>query len=165
MRILQTLGALLVCAAAGAVTPTTHGDELSLADHACDGKYSVTSEIVACLITKLTKTDRSLNKIYGLILSELTAGPIGQDAPHFDYWKRDLIKAERAWVTFKEAHCLVAGELLEPGTGVPVETANCLLNLTNERLHFLDDYARLVSHYSNLCHTDRAKCALPDEQP
>jgi uncharacterized protein YecT (DUF1311 family) len=113
----------------------------------------------------LTKADGSLNKVYALILRELTAGSMSpSEPPYFDDWKTHLVKSERAWVTFKKAQCLVAGELLGPGTGVPIETANCLLDLTNQRFHFLNDYARLVRHYSKLCHPDEVQCAFPDER-
>jgi uncharacterized protein YecT (DUF1311 family) len=92
----------------GAAYPTTSRSETSSGDASCGQKSSVTIEIVECLNSELTKADHSLNKVYGLILSELTAGSIyPNESPFFDDWKRDLIKAERAWMAFKDVQCLV----------------------------------------------------------
>lgn len=160
------LNALLMCAAMSAAYPSIGRSEASFGGASCGQKSAVTTVIVECLNTELAKADHSLNRVYGLILGELTAGSIyPNESPFFDDWKRDLIKAERAWVAFKDAQCLVAGELLEPGTGVPIETGSCLIDLTNQRIHFLNEYAATVRHYSMLCRADEAKCSLPDNHP
>jgi uncharacterized protein YecT (DUF1311 family) len=164
MPISLKWNSLLLCAVMISAYPTTSRSDPSSGDASCGQRSSVTIEIVECLNTELSKADHSLNTVYGLILRELTAGSIyPNESPFFADWKRDLIKAQRAWVAFKDLQCLVAGELLEPGTGVPVETASCLVDLTNQRIHFLDEYAGTVSHYSKLCRSDEAKCALPNE--
>jgi len=155
---------LLLYAVMIAACPTTTRSDPSFGEAPCGQNSSTTIEIVECLNTELSKANDTLNGVYGLILRELTAGSIyPNESPFFADWKRDLIKTERAWVAFKDLQCLVAGELLEPGTGVPIETAGCLVDLTNQRIHFLDEYAGTVSHYSKLCRSDEAKCALPNQ--
>jgi uncharacterized protein YecT (DUF1311 family) len=165
MPIALKWNSLLPCAVMIAAYPTSSRSDPSSGEALC-GQKSSTIEIVECLNTELSKADDSLNKVYGLILRELAAGSIyPNESPFFADWKRDLIKAERAWVAFKDLQCLVEGELLAPGTGVPVQTASCLVDLTNQRIHFLGEYAGTVSHYSKLCRSEEAKCALPNQHP
>jgi uncharacterized protein YecT (DUF1311 family) len=166
MPISLKWNSLLLCAFMIAAHPITSRSDPSSGEALCGQKSSVTIEIVECLNTELSKADDSLNQVYGLILRELSAGSIYQnESPFFADWKRDLIKAERAWVAFKDLQCLVEGELLAPGTGVPVQTASCLVDLTNQRIRFLGEYAGTVSNYSKLCRSDQAKCALPNQHP
>jgi uncharacterized protein YecT (DUF1311 family) len=165
MPISLKWNSLFPCAFIIAGYPTTSHSDPSSEETSCGQKSSVTIEIVECLNTELSRADDSLNKVYGLILRELTAGSIDpNEPPFFADWKRDLMKAEKAWVAFKDSQCLVAGELLEPGTGVPVETGSCLVDLTNQRIHFLYEFAGTVSHYSKLCQSDEAKCVLPNQR-
>jgi uncharacterized protein YecT (DUF1311 family) len=166
MPISLKRNSLLLCAVMIAAYPSTSRSDPSLGEASCGQQSSVTIEIVECLNTELSKADDSLNKVYGLILRELAAGSIyPNESPFFADWKRDLVKTERAWAAFKDLQCLVEGELLEPGTGMSIQTASCLVDLTNQRIHFLDEFAGTASNYSKLCQSDEAKCKLPNQPP
>lgn len=70
------------------------------------------------------KIDLQLNKVYKQLLS-LTK----------DQKKKDLlIKAQRAWVSYKEAHCKYDESFYEGGSMQPLVYYTCLQEVTEERI-------------------------------
>jgi uncharacterized protein YecT (DUF1311 family) len=158
MRSLQVT--ILLCVAVithGAAAST--GASIPTNDDVCNGR-STTREMLDCLSGATSRADRSLQMLYDLVIRELSSGTSDSRFSYEDD-KRDLIEAEGAWVRFRETQCLIEQELMEPGTGAPVENAHCFLVLTNERIRFLLRYQKQVSYFANLCRPDESKCVLP----
>ncbi len=133
--------------------------EANFDEDTCDGKYTATNQILDCINGALEKADRSLNEVYSQIKREFAAVANNGSPLLSKDNENDLVRAERAWVAFKDAHCLVAGELLAPGTGMAIETRQCLLRLTRERTKFLNSYFSQLGHQSNHCGPSKTKCA------
>jgi uncharacterized protein YecT (DUF1311 family) len=54
--------------------------------------------------------------------------------------KNLLLAAQRAWITYKEAHCEAIAHQYEGGSMQPLIYYGCLENLTNERIIQLEQY-------------------------
>lgn len=121
-------------------------------------------EIDACLQSRWQTADHLLNKIYGIVMKELSAGPDTGDPQDLlvnSEIQRTLIGAERQWVKFRDAQCAVESALIGTGTAAPAVTGQCLLRLTQERMRFLRGVAEQVHWDSKLCRANRASCVLP----
>jgi uncharacterized protein YecT (DUF1311 family) len=73
---------------------------------------------------KYKKADLDLNKVYKQLMS-ITK----------DQKKKDLlIKAQRAWIIYKEAHCNYEESFYEGGSMQPTVYFSCLQEVTEERI-------------------------------
>jgi uncharacterized protein YecT (DUF1311 family) len=138
MRTRSLQAEIVLCVAvftSGAAASASTGVSIPTNDDVCNGR-STTREILDCLSDATHKADRSLQMLYDLVIRELSSGTSDSRFSYEDD-KRDLIEAEGLWVRFREAQCLIEQELMEPGTGAPVEYAHCFLVLTNERIRLL----------------------------
>ena len=49
-----------------------------------------------------------------------------------------LKKAELAWITFRDAECASAADVMRDGSAAPLITASCMADMTRERADTLD---------------------------
>jgi uncharacterized protein YecT (DUF1311 family) len=129
------------------------------------GCGETTQEINACVAGRLHKAESLLNKIYDLVLKELSAGNSDPDPIFNNERKRTLVVAEGDWTKFKDAQCAVEHVLVAPGTAAPAVGGQCMINLINERIRFLRRVAEQISSDSKLCRPDKANCVLPADLP
>ena len=79
--------------------------------------------------------DRAMNVQYRATMAAMKA----QDAAAARYrqpgptYQRALLNAQRAWLAWRDAECLLAGYRLRGGSAQPMETAGCKARLTEER--------------------------------
>jgi uncharacterized protein YecT (DUF1311 family) len=160
-RSLQAAILLCVLVIANGAAAST-GASIPTNDDVCNGR-STTREMLDCLSDATGKADRALQTLYDLVIRELSSGTSDSRYSYEDD-KRDLIEAEGVWIRFRDTQCLIEEELMEPGTGAPLENAHCFLVLTNERIRFLSRYQQQISFFANLCRPDESKCVWSPPQ-
>jgi len=89
----------------------------------CMANAQTTLEMSECAHADRTAADAELNRVYGQLLASLADA--GERAA--------LKKAERAWITFRDAHCAFATFSSRGGTIHGVEVASCLADTTRAR--------------------------------
>lgn len=96
--------------------------------------------LLACLATAspslaqqggYQEADAELNQLYQKIESRLADN---HDA------KQELIKAQRAWIAFRDAECRFAASGVEGGSAYPEVYQSCQEDLTRARVANFDDY-------------------------
>lgn len=95
-------------------------------------------EMGACSSEKLKAGDALLNRVYKAqvavlkqeISEEKEAGPLGQIGE--ETLKR-LVKAQKAWIAFRDAECDLAGTTMLFGSGEGLEITSCHAETTIER--------------------------------
>lgn len=93
----------------------------------CDNA-STTIETRLCLDRKLQKADVQLNKNYKSCMNKLD-----QTA------KSKLLKAQRAWIAFRDAQCEFSADEMRGGTLETVLLLGCNASMTEERAEELKD--------------------------
>lgn len=73
------------------------------------------------------KADSKLNKVYQQLLQQLSG-----------HEKQLLIAAEKSWIQYKTAHCGYVSASYEGGSIQPLIYYTCLIDVTNERITFLE---------------------------
>lgn len=76
------------------------------------------------------KADSSLNIIYKQLLSKISEPD----------QKQLIVKAQRAWILFKEAHCKALAAQYEGGSMKGMILGNCLAEMTKERIIHLKKF-------------------------
>ncbi|CAB3790931.1 hypothetical protein LMG28614_03198 [Paraburkholderia ultramafica] len=100
---------------------------ISMAYTACTS--TVTRELEACAKSNFEESDSHLNSQYRIIL----AGLVGGD--------RDvLVKAQREWISYKEAVCQGAYESTYPGEEAGIDKLTCLDEVTRARRRELEHF-------------------------
>jgi uncharacterized protein YecT (DUF1311 family) len=86
-----------------------------------------TSNMIECNAVELKQQDDSLNKFYRALLAKLTPQR-----------RQQLVKAQRAWVSFRDANC---GFYLDPdgGSAARLSASSCILTTTAERAKEIKD--------------------------
>jgi len=79
--------------------------------------------------------DKVLNQTYQRVSKEWGAG---DDADAKERKKR-LVNAQRAWVTFRDAQCLLDGAAMLGGTGEGLAQGICLYDQTRVRVKQIED--------------------------
>jgi uncharacterized protein YecT (DUF1311 family) len=79
-------------------------------------------EMNRCAAEEYKKADAELNKVYQQLLPKL-------EAAH----KEKLKLAQRAWLTFRDAHCEYEAFIFDGGTMQPLIQYSCLEAMTRER--------------------------------
>jgi uncharacterized protein YecT (DUF1311 family) len=87
-----------------------------------------TKDMQDCADTQWKKSDAELNRTYAEILKKL-------EAPDADR----LRKAQRAWVTYRDAHCEAEYQLYAGGSIAPLTLTQCRATLTDQRTKILQD--------------------------
>jgi uncharacterized protein YecT (DUF1311 family) len=129
-----------------AVMPALSGEKQGVkADDPCDGSTAV--ELRICAEKKLKDADNRLNEVYQKLKSKIDT--------MFDYAhdvrlkeenkisKSLLIKAQRAWIEFRDAECELSGQLERYGATAnwkQVSIVSCQVIMTQARSSALERY-------------------------
>ncbi|NJM34145.1 MAG: DUF1311 domain-containing protein [Rhodomicrobium sp.] len=100
---------------------------------------STTVEMNYCVDLEYQKADAALNEVYQQVLNGIRDG--GGEAPYDPAsWEKELVKAQRAWIAFRDADCkgLVPMEW-SGGSGTTVAVLGCMIELTKERTRILGE--------------------------
>jgi uncharacterized protein YecT (DUF1311 family) len=84
---------------------------------------SSTVQEANCFARASDAADKELNNFYGRVRSVLTPEE-----------QKDLMKAQRAWVKYRDLTCIAEYNLYGGGTGGPVTQMACLSAVTQERV-------------------------------
>ena len=57
-------------------------------------------------------------------------------------YEQVLVKAQRAWIAYRDAQCAVEGQEMRGGSGEPMIVGQCLARLTRERTAYLKKVER-----------------------
>ncbi len=92
-----------------------------------------------CAAEKFRQVDRRLNRVYKRVLAKIatedTRPPFGRKA-----WKRALIKAQKAWIAFRDADCRKLVEMeWQGGTGTTGAIYACMTDKTLTRIRELKE--------------------------
>jgi uncharacterized protein YecT (DUF1311 family) len=96
----------------------------------------VDDKISQCDDDESKRIDAELNNVYKDIVAHADAEP-----------KAALVKAERAWLSFRDAECKFRSSEEKGGTIEQVLLSRCLLDLTNQRVQALKEYLDLQKKY------------------
>ena len=107
---------------------SAQGADLSPGYTACMDKAGSTSSMIECTTTEFQQQDARLNKAYKAVMSNLPP-------PR----KKQLQKAQRAWIAFRDANC---GFYADPdgGTLARVSGNDCMMNATAARARELEGF-------------------------
>jgi uncharacterized protein YecT (DUF1311 family) len=89
-----------------------------------------------CVDARYKVADARLNEVY----KRLT--PLTHDAEE----KSKLVKAQRAWIAFRDTECAWEGDKYRGGSLEPYEAVSCLLRLTEQRTQELEGEIGARSH-------------------
>lgn len=76
--------------------------------------------------------DKEMTLVYKTLMSNLTT----------QSEKDLLLAAQRAWITYKEAHCKALAHQYEGGSMMPLIYYNCLEEMTRQRMEQLNAYGQ-----------------------
>jgi uncharacterized protein YecT (DUF1311 family) len=121
---------LLALAATPALPPAARAQGGAAAQCAEQGS---TYEQSACLERALRAADRELNDVYRQVLATIDADR-DVDAARRSAWRASMVRAQRAWIAFRDADCgELTGHEWHGGTGTGPATLACLLDRTAQR--------------------------------
>jgi uncharacterized protein YecT (DUF1311 family) len=126
----------------------------------CDiGGASASAE---CLNRASRNEDKRLNAVYNLIMRMLDAGAADPAIGFFYDKKKNLVAAQRAWVKYREAQCAAEATILGPvsASGTVQVTGECFLQMTQNRIAYLEGVVSSLSPESNLCQKSADPCRL-----
>ncbi len=89
-----------------------------------------------CAWIDFEEADRALNVAWELVKEEIDA----RDADMPEQWKgwgKALLDAQRAWITYRDAHCEAEGFQVRGGSMEPLIVATCKTHETRERIQDL----------------------------
>ncbi|WP_416222423.1 lysozyme inhibitor LprI family protein [Sphingomonas sp. CD22] len=95
-------------------------------------QQGTTAAISACFAASSKEADRSLNQLYGRVMSVLDPGD-----------QQKLRNAQRLWVRYRDASCNAERSLWDGGTGGNPAYLACLDDVTRHRLDYLQVTYRL----------------------
>lgn len=112
----------------------------------CFEKAESNLAMKVCAGQKFSAADALLNKTYKQIIAQLDAVIAQENAENLSGTERygqetkdRLIKAQRAWINFRDANCVYEGASMLYGTGEPLVISSCLGRMTIERIVELID--------------------------
>lgn len=95
-------------------------------------------EMTACAGQRFSRADAELNAVYARMIAEARAGDRspqgripGDDRPGEEATLRE---AQRAWVTYRDAHCRGEGYVARGGSMEPMLYQECRATLARERI-------------------------------
>lgn len=86
------------------------------------------SELNLCAAREYRTADALLNQTYRRVVASLSSK---QDT-------MSLLTAQRAWLTYRDEHCALAGRAFEGGSIQPLVVADCLREVTMARVEALE---------------------------
>lgn len=95
-----------------------------------DLDQAITADQIDCLDRKFAKADGELNKAYKSLMASLS-----------DSQKAVLKQEQIKWIKEKESKCDEAGKEFEGGTLEIVSIKDCMVEMTEKRLSYLNSYA------------------------
>lgn len=106
---------------------------------ACDERASSTASMNECRSQMLTKADGLLNEVYRDRVATLRArAEEEKNEPEYNRFAAEtldrMIKAERAWITFRDTECSFQSTLFLNGSGEGTVFLGCLAQMTFERV-------------------------------
>jgi len=141
MRFSLIVVSIFVSAASFAQVNNLDGrlNSIEAAEKACLDKADNTAAINGCSYDKLQNSDKLLNEVYQDRVSNLKAQALKEkDASQFEKYAEEtlqrLIKAQRAWITFRDADCDLQGANMLNGTGEGMIIGGCLAEKTFKRV-------------------------------
>ncbi|MEK0182070.1 lysozyme inhibitor LprI family protein [Microcoleus anatoxicus] len=96
------------------------------------------TELNICSGVDYQRADQKINQVYNQVRDQLSANR-----------RQQLIVAQRAWISFRDANCKFARSTVEGGTMAPLIANNCLEDLTKKRTLELNSYAQNQMPQSN----------------
>jgi uncharacterized protein YecT (DUF1311 family) len=117
-----------------AVTPVCAYAQTKSADPCATQANTV--EINQCLGNRLEARDKALNAAYGALLKRLDASHPA-DGVDYQSVKRQLVDAQRAWISFSKNDCSGRYELYAGGTIRAAVYASCMIAHTERRTNDL----------------------------
>ena len=87
------------------------------------------TELNICSGVDYQQADKQLNQVYNQVRDKLSANR-----------RQQLIVAQRAWISFRDADCKFARSAVEGGTMAPLIFNNCLQDMTKKRTLELNSY-------------------------
>lgn len=97
----------------------------------CDDPFSQ-AEMNHCSYKEYLAADKILNEIWPVVRNKMRSVDDSQPK-HLKGAAKSLLKAQKAWITYKEAHCSVEGFAARGGTLEPLIVSICLTKLTVQR--------------------------------
>jgi uncharacterized protein YecT (DUF1311 family) len=97
-----------------------------------------------CAAQQNAAADKELNTLYQQITSRLKSNPDS---------KKQLVGAQRAWVTFRDAECKFSASGVEGGSVYPLIYSNCTTELTKARVQTFKNYLK--------CQEGDMSCPVP----
>ncbi len=98
------------------------------------------ASIGMCLDDVFKETDVQLNLKYQKLVSKLKASSLGENKELLSR----LVKAQRAWITFKDTTCELEGMQMYGGSGQGLQVLSCHLDMTEKRIEDLNRYQDFV---------------------
>lgn len=98
------------------------------------------ADLTACEIREFNEADRALNRQWPITLASMRVrdkvrrGSSDKRPGDAD----QLLKAQRAWLSFRDAHCVSAGYSMRGGSAEPMIVASCRAELTRARTRQLE---------------------------
>jgi uncharacterized protein YecT (DUF1311 family) len=110
----------------------------------CGGESQ--AEMNMCARADFERADAELNRVWGEMIAAARAG----DAEIDRSWDRRagseevLREAQRAWITFRDAHCTFEGYEARGGSMEPMLVSSCMARLTEDRTRQLRGVSTIV---------------------
>lgn len=111
-------------------------NSLAVTEDECDPNDSSNLMMKICIATDYQKADAKLNAVYKETVSSLKKE--GSETSK-EILSR-LVKAQKAWVTFRDAECDLQATDMLGGTGEGLVALSCLKELTEKRVEELKSY-------------------------
>ncbi|KOP28031.1 hypothetical protein AMR41_01035 [Hapalosiphon sp. MRB220] len=127
--ILSAIAFLLVLVIPNLATPNTAIAQKPAID--CS-KATVTPELKYCSQLSYAAADKKLNQTYQKVIANIQREP-----------KQLLIKAQQAWIVFRDNACDFEVYQSRGGTGYEIFRNQCLERLTKQRTQDLENYLQL----------------------
>ena len=104
----------------------------------CGNAFS-TPDIEHCASISLDKTEKKLNLAYQKLVKDLSQP--NNEYENFTEYKKKLLAAQRAWISFREADCAAQYEMHRPGTIRNSIYLACKEERAKQRIKELRNYA------------------------
>lgn len=126
------LGAFLLLAASAASEPEIHCDQAM-----------TQSDMNICSYRDYEQADRELNAQWSITAARMKTYDAEPSVPKDGRpgYFATLLEAQRAWISYRDAHCRSEGYLMRGGSGEPLLNNGCRATLTRARSAQLKDLA------------------------
>ena len=95
------------------------------------------STMTRCAWEDYRRADAVLNRQWAETLARYRQQDRDNPDAKLPSFTATLIKAQRAWVLYRDATCAVEGQYMRGGSGEPQLQGECLTRMTRERIDYL----------------------------